>query len=284
MTVYPTAQQASAVWVLTSPRGDRAVFNDDTDPDYVGALVGEDAVSGVDSPEVRNAIYDMVEADGALLGPMYHGMRPITLQASIVQPSVADRNAVETQLKRVLNGCTRADGALTWTPDGSVEQYLPVRKYQRLQIKGGVKKDALVSLVAGYPYIHSSTLHTSTFNHNTDTDIDNNGSDFGPAALIRINGPSSGAAVGPTIRRTYDSNPLELAFPGLSVASGTYIDIDPWNCTAYTSGGTNVFSYLDLDTSDWWTLGPETNTLRLEWDSGTTTGTSCRVDWRDAWL
>ncbi len=284
MATYPTAQQASAVYTLTSPAGDTAVFNDPTDPDYVGAFTGEDAVSGLDSPEVRNAIYDMVEADGAILGPQYHGMRPITIQPTILADTITERNTRESKLRRVVNGCTRADGALAWTPDGSVEQYVRVRKYQRLQIKGGWRKDALVSLVAGYPYIHSTTLHTNTFAFNTNTDLDNEGEEFGPAELIRINGPSSGSATGPTIRRTYDSVALELALPGLVVATGTYIDIDPWNKTIITSGGTNVYSYLDFDNSDWFMLGPGTNTLRLEWDSGTTTGSTCRVDWRDSWL
>lgn len=281
---YPTAQQASATYTLTNPAGDVAVFNDQSSPDYVGALVGEEAVSGLDSPEVRNAIYDMVEADGAILGPQYHGMRPVTMQPSILADTITERNDMESRLRRVVNGCMRASGTLAWTPDGSIEQFVSVRKYQRLQIKGAWKKDALISLVAGFPYIQSTTLHTQTAAFNTDQAILNDGEEFGFPALLRINGPSSGSATGPTLRRTFDSVAYELTFPGLTLAAGTYIDIDPWDKTIVTSAGANAYSYLDFDDSTWWTLGPGSNTVRLEWDSGTTTGSTFRIDWRDSWL
>ncbi len=284
MATYPTAQQASAVYTLTNPAGDIAVFNDQSSPNYVGALVGEEAVSGLDSPEVRNAIYDMVEADGAILGPQYHGMRPVVLQPSILADSVASRNEMESRLRRVVNGCMRGDGTLAWTPDGSIEQFVTVRKYQRLQIKGGWRKDAMVSLVSGFPYIQSTALRTQTAAFNTDQVIENQGEEFGPPALIRINGPSSGSATGPTIRRTYDSVAYELALPGLVVASGTYIDIDPWDKTIVTSAGASAYSSLSFNDSTWWALGPGNNTVRLEWDSGTTTGSTFRIDWRDTWL
>lgn len=283
MATYPTAQQASAVYTLQNPAGDRAVFNDPTDPDYVGALVGEEAVSGLDSPEVRNAIYDMVEADGAILGPQYHGMRPITFQPVILADTITDRNERESQLRRVVNGSMKADGTVSWTPDGSIEQFLSIRKHQRLQIKGAWAKECLVSLVAGYPYIHSTTLHTQTTSRDVDQAINNEGMEFSPPALIRINGPSTGTATGPTIRRTYDSVPYELTFPSLTLAAGTYIDIDPWNKTIVHSSGASQYAFLDFVNSTWFALGPGTNTLRLEWDTGGT-GSTFRIDWRDAWL
>jgi hypothetical protein len=222
----------------------------------------------------------MVEADGAILGPQYHGMRPITRQPDMVADSVSERTEIESRLRRAINGCMRADGTLSWTPDGSVEQYVRVRKYQRFQIKGGFKKAALVSLVAGYPYIHSTALHTVSGDHATDLSVDNQGEEFGPAELIRVTGPGTG----PRVRRTHDSVVYDLDFPTLTLAAGTYIDIDPWNKTITHSSGSNMYSYLDFAASTWWTLGPGINTCRVDWDSGATTASDLRIDWRDAWL
>jgi hypothetical protein len=279
---YPTAQQLSAVYTLRSGIDSslEAVINDPTDADYVGSLNGGDSITGLDSPEMRNAIYEMVETDGAILGPQYHGHRPITMNVTIQGSTVTERNQREAKLRRVINDCAQATGSLRWTPDGSIEQYLQVRKHQPFRIKGGYVKEGMVSLVAGFPWIQSWAQRSVSGNHNTDHTAENQGDAWAPPERIRVNGPGTG----PRVRRTISAVSLDLDFPTLTLPAGQYIDIDTWNKTVTHSSGANYYSYLDLTASTWFTMGPGNNTFRVDWDSGATTASDIEVYWRDSWL
>lgn len=55
MPAFYIAPEASIKYTFVGPSGARAVLNDPTDPDFVGYLDGEEAISGIDSPEIRTA-------------------------------------------------------------------------------------------------------------------------------------------------------------------------------------------------------------------------------------
>jgi len=60
--------------------GIRVVFNDPSDADYVGVLSN---ISGLDSPDVREAADDLIGDDGGVHGNFYYGRRPIVLEGMI---------------------------------------------------------------------------------------------------------------------------------------------------------------------------------------------------------
>jgi hypothetical protein len=60
--------------------GVRVVFNDPQDADYVGMLTN---ISGLDSPDVREAADDLIGDDGGVHGNFYYGRRPIVLEGQI---------------------------------------------------------------------------------------------------------------------------------------------------------------------------------------------------------
>lgn len=285
MAEQTTAQQASAVYRLTSPDGFDCVWNDPDDPDYVFPLTGDEAVSGLDSAEVRTAIYDRIEAHGAIGGTFFHATRPITLSGELVAADIATRNARESKLRKAVNNCMGDDGALIWTPDGSIEQYVKVRKYQPMRVRGGWKKDIFTSLVALDPFIYSTELETVTGNHATNLTAENQGNDFGPPELITVHGPGTD----PTIKRTWDSVAYDLVLE-TTLTSTQFIQIDPMSRTILRADDstptefTNIYSALSFEDSTWWLLGPGDNTLRVDWGSGATAASDLTVDWRHTWL
>lgn len=277
---YVTAQQGSAIWTLVSPNGYRAVFNNPSDVDYIGALTGDEAVTGLDSPEVRSAVFDRVEADGALFGNFYHGHRPVTLSAEVVAATVADRNQRENKLYKVLNDCMRFSGTLTWTPSGSVSQFVYVRKFQPTRVRGGFKKDIFVSLLAADPYIYSTTLNTASMASTTNTIITNEGNAAREPQFLRVNGPTGGNLG--RLLRTTNAVTQEIRLVGApAMASGEYIDIDPINRTVRHSSGADYYRYIDYAWTIWWQLQPGNNTVSLR---GFDTQGTMRIDWRHAWV
>jgi hypothetical protein len=277
---YPTAQQVSAVYSLISPRGYRADFNDEALAGYVGALDGDEGVTGLDSPEVRSSMVDIVQGDGAIAGRFYHGPRPITLTGKIMAATVATRNERESLLYKVLNDCMLADGTLYWTPTGSSQQQIiSVRKFQPARIRGGWVKDFFVSLVAPDPYIYSATVATFSGAHNTNHTITNHGNAPAPPTTLRAYGP------GTNPRFTNSTTGEVLGFTGLTLSAGQYLDVNMKTKTAVLSTGASLYSYINYPTqATWWRLLPGDNTVRLDWTSGTPSSPYFTIEHRSTWV
>lgn len=277
---FDTAQQGSAQWVLTGPSGFRAAFNNEADADYIGALNGDEAVTGMDSPEVRAAVYDRVEADGAIFGNFYHGNRPITLNGQMLAATVADRNARENKLYKAVNDCMRANGTLSWTPSGSTSQQVYVRKFQPLRMRGAFVKDFFISLIAADPYIYGATLNVSAATAPaTDVTITNEGSAPREPVLVRVNGPTNGTVIVRNASPTTRDIAFRSTMPNLG--AGEYIDIDPINRIVTHSSGADYFQYIDYALTTWWQLAPGANTVSLR---GTNTTGTIVVSHRHTWL
>lgn len=121
MAYYPFAPEFGAKYTLVGPSGARAVFNDITDTDWVGALT---EVTGLDSADVRENGQDLVEADGGAHGNFYYGRRPIVLNATIYgHASVAQRNLKIDKIVRASNAM-RGDSFLSWKPATRVENFI----------------------------------------------------------------------------------------------------------------------------------------------------------------
>jgi hypothetical protein len=146
-------------YTLTGPDGTTAVFNDPSDPNYVGMLT---EVTGLDSPDVRESADDLVEMDGGIHGDFFYGRRPVVLNGIVLNPSSASARNLRLDLLSRASDAMRGDAVLTWTPSGSVPQYIRVRRQQPLRISGAWQKTFQVPLVAADPRIYSSSLNTST--------------------------------------------------------------------------------------------------------------------------
>lgn len=146
--------QFGVPFTLIGPSGARAVFNDDTDPDYVGLLSN---VSGLDSAEVRENFSDRVEGDGAEHGNFWYGRRPVILEGMIRHTSAADRNAKEQKLL-VASDAMRGDAVLAWTPDETtpIARRVVLRRQQPVRVTGAWNKSFQVPMISANSLIESN--------------------------------------------------------------------------------------------------------------------------------
>lgn len=286
----------NVVYTLTGPDNTVAVFNDPTDPNYVGVLT---EVTGLDSPDVRESADDLVQQDGGIHGDFYYGRRPVVLNGMIINPtSAANRNTRMDLLMRA-SDAMRADSTLTWTPSGSVQQYIRVRRQQPVRVTGAWQKTFQVPLVAADPRVYSSALHTSSVvTSSSPTSAGRSYSKsynlaYSAAAplgqllvtnagtsttypIIRVYGPGNNPKIynfttGQTIALTY------------SLGAGDWLTVDTLNHTVMLNDTSSRYSVVDFLNTSWWGLLPGVNDLRIAFDSYIA-GSSLRVDWRDAWL
>jgi virginiamycin B lyase len=160
----PVGPQTGTTYTLTGPDGAIAVFNDSTDPNYVGAIT---EISGFESPEVRQNAENIVGMDGGIHGNFYYGPRPITLTGTIYNvASATDRNEKLDKLTSASNAM-RADATLEWTPSGGEAVFMKLRRAQPLRVTGSWSKDFQISMVAADPRIYSVALQTATITQST---------------------------------------------------------------------------------------------------------------------
>lgn len=161
MASFYIAPEASIPYKITGEDGTVAVLNDPADPNFVGYLNGEDALSGIDSPELRDSFAEMSETDGSWAGQSFYTRRPIVMNGKVIPVSAADRNA---KLGRLMQACTArfADGTLSWTPSGSGGErvFLKFRTQLPFRAKGGFNKEFQIGLVANDPRIYSKRAWT----------------------------------------------------------------------------------------------------------------------------
>jgi hypothetical protein len=182
-TIVPSGPQIGAVYTLTGPDGTQAVFNDSTDPSFVGYI---SEASGLDSPEVRENAENLTGLDGGIHGSFFYGRRQITLSGIIPNVhSPKDRNQKMTKLLHACNAM-RADATLEWTPEGGEAQFLNVRRAQPVRITGNWVKEFQVPLVAADPRIYSTLVQTAATTGET-LSVENRG-DHNTYPVISIEG------------------------------------------------------------------------------------------------
>ena len=136
MPAFYIAPEASIKYTFVGPTGARAVLNDPSDPDFVGYLDGEEAISGIESPELRDSYSDLADADGGMAGSNFYSRRPIVMNGKVFPTSATDRN---TKLGKLMaaTDARYADGTLTWTPTGGEPVFVKFRRQLPFRAKGG---------------------------------------------------------------------------------------------------------------------------------------------------
>lgn len=306
----PSGPQYGVPYVLTGPDGTRAVFNDPTDPDYVGMLSN---ISGFDSPELRESADDLVEMDGGIHGDFWYGRRPFTMEGVIFgHASGAERNYRVVRLQQATNAM-RGDLTLEWTPDGGVAQFITGRRQQPLRIEGPWNKTFQFAGVAADPRIYSQSLFTSQVDAGADDGTIGFGFDlsfdidFGVAPVVgqifATNDGNTetfpiytftGPGVSPAVQNVTTGKTIAMLY---TLAAGEALVVDTLNRTVSLgtltsdASGTVVdpatlvtkYSALDFTNTDWGGLVPGSNDLRLSYFSSSA-GAKLRVTWRNAWL
>lgn len=171
----PLGVQYGQKFTLTGPDGTVAVFNDPTDPNYVGALIPEQC-TGLDSADVRENADDLVQMDGGIHGDFFYGRRPLTLAGKIFNTAtVTERNQKIDALKRASNAMRPVSGGagpaaaqgnarLAWTAAGGVPVQIDIRRQQPTRVTGtGWDKDFQAQMVAADPRVYSQALYSSYY-------------------------------------------------------------------------------------------------------------------------
>lgn len=310
MPQLPLGVQYGVKYTLTGPDGTVAVFNDPTDPNYVGVLDPANC-SGFDSPEVRENSDDLVQMDGGIHGDFFYGRRPVTLAGKIYNvATTTERNQKITLLQRATNAVRAVAGGtgpaaangnarLTWTPDGGEQVFIDLRRQQPLRVTGPWDKDFQALMVAADPRIYSFSLYTTTVLASGGGGATGFGFpmtfplSFGAASPTgQISAENQGDAIsypvltltGPGTNPTIVNNTTgERITLNYTLNAGETLVVDTLNKTILFNGNTPAYGALDYVNTQWWGLIPGVNDLRLLFFTFSA-GASLRVDWRDAWL
>src|SRR3954470_7969212 len=146
--------ETGAQWTSTSPDGATTVtFNDGASGLYL------ESVTGFDSPDVRQNIDVLPEADGSVAGNFFFGSRPVTLNGKVIAPTAASRNNVVVNLQRAVRGL-RGDVTLKSQPQGLPAMQATAR-LNNMRVSGGYVKDFQIALICPDPRMYSQTLNTT---------------------------------------------------------------------------------------------------------------------------
>jgi hypothetical protein len=125
------------IYTLTAPGPLAIVFNQFVDP-----FIGEDQfyiteIRGLESPSLRVPQDPVPLGDGALIHDFYYGATHITFEGVILIDStqicddqVEIRNEMTADLKAALNAMLRANGSLSFTPQGESAQTINGLRYE----------------------------------------------------------------------------------------------------------------------------------------------------------
>lgn len=109
--------------------------------------------------------------------------------------------------------------------------------------------------------------------------------DYGAFPVIQIDGPVTNPVITWLDPVTRTPSGPQIVISGLTVAAGTYLEIDTKARTVYLNGDPNYnrFPYLDFEATIWAPLQAGTNLLRFTTPSSAPPAIA-RVFWRDAFL
>lgn len=125
-------------YTLTTP-GPDIVFNQYTDPFARQNQYFLNEIRGLEAPAIRTPTDPVPLGDGELVHPFYYGGTHITFEGIIIVDAsnvltdndiVEGRNTMTDNLKDALNSILRADGTLTWTPQGQSLQTITGLRYE----------------------------------------------------------------------------------------------------------------------------------------------------------
>lgn len=125
-------------YTLTTP-GPDIVFNQYTEPFARQNQYFLNEVRGLEAPSLRTPTDPVPLGDGELIHDFWYGATHITFEGIIIVDAstvvtmddiVEGRNTMTNDLKDALNSILRADGTLTFTPQGGSPQTITGLRYE----------------------------------------------------------------------------------------------------------------------------------------------------------
>jgi hypothetical protein len=254
----------SAPWTITAPDGATIALNDGN------GLYLED-VSGFDSPNVRENVNDLPEADGAIAGDFWYGSRPVTLSGTIALATAALRNAKIIDLIKALRGL-RGDVILQTTPSG-MSAMRAFGRIQNVRVTGGFVKKFQIGLICADPRMYGTTLNTATTS-GASTSATNAGDYYSPPVLRITN------YTNPVI--TNSTTTEAISFINLTLGTTEYVDVDMLSKTVISNLGVSRYSNVVFPASTFWYLARGSNTITIGGSGGGSK--SFRIQWYDTWV
>lgn len=251
----------------------------------------------------REVVQDAPDADGTIDGTEYTGARSVTLGLTLF-PESGSAWALRQQLRAFTHPARRPYMFVQQAADAP-EQRITLRRSQYSDVfaagqgdsasivaqwiaplgiiesavehvtsifaAGGTTAGRVYSLIPSRVYPASAPLGAGTI-------VNAGNADSYP--LLRIYGPTTEPVV------TNDTQGKSLAFTGVTLVAGEYLEIDTRSKTILLNGDPSAsrYSRLSFPASAWFTLSPGGNVLRFHPATYTTAMSLTEVSWRDAWL
>lgn len=285
-----------AVYELLSPSGERAVLNDPADPDFVGYLTGDDAVTGLERASVRESADVLPEADGGVHGAFRYGRLEFTLKGMLDGDTPPFHDSQDKLL--AATDAMLANGRLRWTANG-VPLQLMFRQQQPTRITGRIPKTFVIAGVADRNTITSElekaddALAAATVGGgfssplvsplvsapSTDgaVDVENEGR-ARSWPILEVYGPCTN----PVLTNLTDGGKAIRLIYTLAADERLVIDTDPRRRSIKLNDQANRYGALDFARSEWWALLPGVNAIRVAFNTYGA-GAKLRVRWRDTW-
>jgi hypothetical protein len=155
-SAFPVGVLFGAVYTIVGPDGSRAVLNDPADPDFVGFLTGDDAVTGLERAGVREAADALPEADGGVHGRFLYDRLTFTLKGIIPPDGTIAQWAAKQDRLLAATDAMRGDSTLSWTSASGIGVRVRFRQQQPTRITGRRPKTFMVAGVCEASTVESS--------------------------------------------------------------------------------------------------------------------------------
>lgn len=250
----------------------------------------------------RAVVQDAPDADGIIDTTQYVGARTVTMSITLLPAkSGMSKEAMRRRLRAFTHPRLRPILYLAF--DGLDEQRITMRRSQFSNIvQSPAFAPVTMQFVAPYGVIESSVLHVAhanasatgteggrTYNQTYDKTYTGgtvigsltvtNAGNADAYPLIRIYGPCTNPKlINVTTGQT-------LAFAGLTVNVGEFLEVDTRAKTVFYLGNSNDsrYSTFDFATSEWWALEPGDTSLRFA-PATSSSPSNAEISWRDTWL
>lgn len=252
-------------------------------------------------PAIRGVSQSRPSADGELDETAYIGARAVTISGNLEGAGVLNRQQVLDRLRSFLRPDIRPYIVYQLEPDGDVRRIrlradqhgAPIVAPNDVDFSAswrgpdGVQEanDEVMQTISAAADIEAGRTYDLEFDRVYPesppigvTTVTNDGN-MNAYPVLRLYGPATGVNIeNQTVGKT-----LEL--PDLVVDAGDYIEIDTRNRTIRLLGDPDQsrYSYVDFDTSAWWSLIPGDNELRY-YPSSFSSGAVADVIFRPNWL
>ena len=241
--------------------------------------------------QVRSTKEFVPQADGSILHCRFVAGMEMTLAIQMWQD--ANTLACDTLLKEMVDtlegylyGLLNAgdnEGRITWLPSGNSSSASPYRMLEDIRLltypnethSAGSAFELTFTLDSEWPYAADETQLSPSLSGGTGTVI-NYGSRptypvwkiYGPYDAFVLTNATTGASF------TYDG--LQPSAPNIGV--NDYIEINTFKNTAFKNGdGANCDSGIVMATSDFFSISPGSNSIRVGYVSGNTTNNNSSV-------